>query len=334
MICALCGFNATSDSRFCESCGEPLAADPAAAAPARFTAPCACGASPDKIVQGVCTVCGALRSERERDSFVVTLNDRTAACSDLGKRHWRNEDYVALACEAVDSQPVTVFIVSDGVSSAESADTASEAACRRAVETVLRRLGSGDAARDAIGAAIQAAQEAVLAIGYSGDAQKQPPEATIVAGVIQGSAMEVGWLGDSRIYLLFPTPAGLAAKLVTEDHSWVNMVVDAGEMSLEQAVQDPRAHMITRSLGPVEPGYSLEPSFVTVALDGAAYVIGCSDGFWNYAHERTDLEPSQVAELVRSAPEPRAAETIACHLVEFANNAGGRDNITVAVVAL
>jgi serine/threonine protein phosphatase PrpC len=335
MICARCGFNAAHDSQFCESCGEPLPVGSATNTPARLAAPCACGAAPDKIdAAGVCTVCGAIRSARERDSFVVTLSDRIAACSDLGQRHWRNEDYVVLASEVVNGQQTTVFVVSDGVSSAENGDTASEQACKSACGSVIDRLRAGNAARDAIGAAIEAAQEAVLAIAYSGGERKQPPEATLVVGVIQGSTMEVGWLGDSRVYVLALSPAGLTAKLVTEDHSWVNMVVKAGEMPLDDALRDRRAHMITQSLGPLEPGYSLDPSFVTVALDGAAYVIGCSDGFWNYAHERPDLEPSKVAELVQATPEPRAAETIACHLVEFANHAGGIDNITVAVMAL
>lgn len=175
-------------------------------------------------------------------------------------------------------------------------------------------------------AAVQAAQSAVAAVPYLRTDPGDPPETTLVAVLRRRREVTVGWVGDSRAYLV--GPAGV--RQLTEDHSWLNEVMAAGQMSRTEALHSPLAHSITRTLGgPTGPeGTSDEPSLVTATLpDGPGYLILCSDGLWNYLPE-----PDELAVLVGQRPAGSDALQLAQSLVNYACAQGGHDNITVAVL--
>ena len=173
-------------------------------------------------------------------------------------------------------------------------------------------------------AAISAAHEAACTVPYDPDRPKDPPGATLVAAPVRDGLATLGWLGDSRAYWIGLTES----RLLTHDHSWVNAVVDAGEMPEAEALRAPEAHAITRCLGPLN-GDAPEPTIITLPLTAPGWLLLCSDGLWNYAPQT-----EQVADLVRSAPAGSDALAVCRLLVNYALSQGGRDNITVALLAV
>jgi serine/threonine protein phosphatase PrpC len=127
-------------------------------------------------------------------------------------------------------------------------------------------------------------------------------------------------VGDSRAYWI----DGAGARQLTSDHSWLNEVVSSGEMTFEEAMEDSRAHAITRWLGG-DSGENAKPDIVTFPVPGPGALLICSDGLWNYAPSEGDM-----AELFGRMEGD--AIVICRGLVEFAKERGGQDNITAAVL--
>ena len=92
------------------------------------------------------------------------------------------------------------------------------------------------------------------------------------------------------------------------------------------AESGPQAHAITRWLGVDAPDHT--PRTVSVDLDGPGWVMVCSDGLWNYCSEPEDMAALVSSTGRTSGPEPLR---LAGALVDWANEQGGQDNITVAV---
>jgi serine/threonine protein phosphatase PrpC len=323
MICPACGAGQSPDSKFCEDCGTRLVAAPPAA---NGVPPCPeCGAGADAVdSDGFCARCGHERVPPAEDHVEVVVSPGLAGVSDRGNVHAHNEDALALASEAGGD----VLVVCDGVSRSQHPAEAAQAAARAACAALLDGAGSaGGDARVVMENAIHAARAAVLAVPYSHTDKDDPPEATIVAALCRGRRVTVGWVGDSRAY--FVNADG--ARQLTVDHSWVNEVVAAGEMTLAEAQRAPEAHCITRTLGGPTGAAATgdEPSFVTFDVpDGPGHFLLCTDGLWNYASE-----PGRLAELVRRQPGGADALAVARGLVNFARSTRGHDNITVAVLA-
>lgn len=326
MTCPRCSAAVPDGARFCEACGANLAPEPAKAASAN-SEHCRCGAGPEaKGADGYCSVCGLrwpqARAALPRDHVEVVLTPRFAGVTDRGKRHAQNEDALALADVAEEAGTV-ILVVCDGVSSAQRAEEASDAAAQTACASLRDAVRGGIVDSEAaMRAAILVAHQAASAVPYDPDQPKDPPGATLVAVLVRGGTATLGWLGDSRAYWIGDN----AVTLLTHDHSWVNVVVDAGEMTEEEALRAPEAHAITRCLGPLN-GEAPEPTIRTASLAGPGRLLLCTDGLWNYA-PGTD----QLAGLVRAADGDALA--VCRSLVEFALSKGGRDNITVALISV
>jgi serine/threonine protein phosphatase PrpC len=245
---------------------------------------------------------------------------RVAAVSDRGWRHTDNQD--AFAMETSDDR-VTV-VVCDGVSTSWRSDLAAAAAAAAAIDSLRPLLEatdwpSTDELVGALGQASARAETAVVAI-------TTPPEATtattmVLAALGPGRAA-VGSIGDSRAYWI---DAGSATnQVVTIDDSWAEQAIRDG-LTPEAAYTSPHAHVITRCLrsdtaGPTPPNISV------LEISGPGVLLVCSDGLWNYAQAADDL--AQHAAIA----DGRRPIDIALGLVQMALDAGGSDNITVAVV--
>ena len=332
MQCPTCGTEAPPDARFCELDGTRLvpleenAASVAAPAPA-----CRCGAGAASIdAQGYCQECGRFCGGRARDHVELAINANFGGVTDRGKRHAQNEDDMAFSLEDVNGQSLYIMIVCDGVSSSQNAEQASAAACKAAQDALAASVKAGvnspDEAEQAISGAIAAANDSVRALPHEADNPKDPPETTIVAALVQNGVAAIGWVGDSRAYWFAP---GVSHPL-THDHSWINDVVDAGDMTEEEASSAPGAHAITRCLGVPdadnEDGGATQPSVIRFQLPGAGRLLLCSDGLWNYTPHA-----DQIAALLAQQPPGADAVTVSRALVAYANAQGGRDNITVVI---
>lgn len=295
MECPHCTATLPDDDIFCEECGIRLVEE------TPEEGGCRCGAGPDEIDEdGFCGRCGRRVRARPEDHIEIVISADMAAVSDRGIRHERNEDRVAVRAG--------ILVVCDGVSSSGEAQTAAEAA----VASISDMLGGGSGMEEAFAEAARRVAE----LGRSGDA----PSTTAVAARVEDDTATIAWVGDSRAYWI----DGGVARQLTSDHSWLNEVVSSGEMSLEEAMEDSRAHAITRWLGG-DSDENAKPDTVTFPIPGPGALLLCSDGLWNYA-------PSEGEMAGLFGRMEGDAMAICRGLVEFAKERGGQDNITAAVL--
>ena len=138
---------------------------------------------------------------------------------------------------------------------------------------------------------------------------------TIVAAVIIDSELLVANVGDSRAYLY----RNFQIKQLTEDHTLVQELVKSGEITEEEAKRHPQRNIVTQSLGIT---LNVQIDFVRVTLKNEDTILLCSDGLSNM------LEDQYIKEILGNYSD---VNTQAQKAVLAANEAGGRDNITVAI---
>jgi protein phosphatase len=239
---------------------------------------------------------------------------RYGVATDVGLVREANEDSML-------AQP-PVFVVADGMGGHDGGEVAS----RIVVEEFARLAERGYDPRggpDAVLETLRSCQRRLNEYGASHRGSDGGPwrggTTAVVALLVEtddGPAWLLTNLGDSRIYRV----AGGALLRVSNDHSVVQELVDAGRISEEQARVHPERHIVTRALGGPDP---LDPDFFVVALGEAERILLCSDGV-------TDLiRDAEIAVVLGDNPDPRDA---ADRVVAAAMAAGGIDNATAVVV--
>jgi serine/threonine protein phosphatase PrpC len=213
-----------------------------------------------------------------------------------------------------------VFLVVDGVGGHAAGERAAEIAVAGIRDALAERVSGTSSAcvREAITAANNRIHaEAVRHPELSGMA------CVLTLALVEVEQVTIGHVGDSRLYLL---RAG-AIRKVTHDHSPVGELEDRGDLSEEEAMAHPQRNEVFRDVGTCSRSAD-EGSFVEVRqceLPNDAALLLCSDGLSDHLTSRAIRE---IAE--RYAGD---AEQTARKLVEAANEAGGRDNITAIFVA-
>lgn len=224
------------------------------------------------------------------------------ARSDVGLVRPHNEDSFLVRAP--------LFVVCDGM----GGRAAGEIASRIAVDTIGEQ--APEHADDvALGAAVEAANAAVLEGARSGQG-KPGMGCTATCAIIEKNRMSVAHVGDSRIYLLHN---GTLVR-VTHDHSYVEELVDAGEITADEARVHPSRSIITRALGSDPDMYA---DHFTLNVSAGDRVILCSDGLSSMVPDK------EIESLAVSTATPQSA---ADTLVSAALTAGGHDNVTVVVV--
>jgi serine/threonine protein phosphatase PrpC len=313
--CASCGDERAAGAAFCENCGNPLATGAGKAVGRDCPS---CGAAGVVGDDGYCGNCGLLAG-RPRDHVEADAGPVAAAVTDRGLRHHRNEDAMWLATRGAEVD----VVVCDGVSASFDPDVASATA---AEETGKALVTATAELPESIAAAIVAAGATVAALARTGDPRRAAsnPACTIVAACVRGTEIGYGWVGDSRGYWV---PAEGDAVPLTEDDSWATHAISLGA-DPQAAWNDPKAHAITAWLG-ADAG-SIRPRTGAFFAETPGHLVLCSDGLWNYL-----TEPAAFADTVRAALRESGSLLAAGRkLVDFANAAGGSDNITVALVPL
>jgi serine/threonine protein phosphatase PrpC len=234
------------------------------------------------------------------------------ASTDVGLVRKVNEDSYLVA--------PPVFVVADGMGGHSGGDVAS----RMVVEEFQRMAEAYDPRRGAalVSDALARAQARILDYGEAHRALQPGWHAgtTAVAAVLVDDDGVTKWLlvnlGDSRIYRLVDG----RLEQVSVDHSVVQELVDAGQITPEEASVHPERHVITRALG--SPG-GIQPDFFLLPLGSVERLLLCSDGVTGM------IEDKEIEEILESVADPRDA---ADQLVRAAVAAGGRDNATAIVV--
>jgi PPM family protein phosphatase len=232
--------------------------------------------------------------------------DDQAFRSDTGRQRSANEDSFFVRAP--------IFVVADGMGGAQAGEVASKAAAdafdvdlpEGPPEQVLRRT-------------IELANRTIHELARA-DPSRAGMGTTLTAAIVNPEREEVaiGHVGDSRAYRL----RGGKLEQLTRDHSLVEEMRRKGQLTDAQAEDHPQRSIITRALGP-EP--DVEPDVHTVAAAPGDVFLICSDGL------TTMLGEAQIAKLLAGAGSMAAAVRA---LVDEANRAGGRDNITVLAFRL
>jgi PPM family protein phosphatase len=224
--------------------------------------------------------------------------------TDLGRQRQGNEDNLFVQ--------VPLFVVADGMGGAQAGEVASEMA--------VRSFGSGLPDGSPAEALVKVVEEANRAIHdrSRSDEKTRGMGTTVTAAYVGESDVTIAHVGDSRAYLLRD---GELIRL-TKDHSLVGELVARGKLTEEQAEMHPQRSVITRALGS-EPDVEVDVH-VFQARDGDLFMLN-SDGLTSMVPE------ARVKPIIEGAGSLADAGR---ELIAAANEAGGRDNITVILFRL
>jgi protein phosphatase len=223
------------------------------------------------------------------------------SATDIGRVRERNEDSLLI-------RP-PLFIVADGMGGHRGGDVASQLA----VETMERLVDDDDGG--ALAEHVRRANRAVF--DRASEEQGLSGMGTTLTAVrLDGDSIELAHVGDSRAYLL---RAGTLSKLTT-DHTLVERMLRAGEITEAEAEVHPHKNVMTRALGTEE---DVDVDEESVALEDGDRLLLCSDGLTGMVTE------DQIQAILEASPTPQNA---AERLVRAANRAGGVDNISVVVL--
>lgn len=230
---------------------------------------------------------------------------RVGAATHTGNRRVLNED--------AQLSTAPVFIVADGMGGHEAGEIASGAV----VAEFAQLVGRDALALDDVRQAVARARAAVDQLATTGAARA----GTTLSGVVISSVDGLGyWLavniGDSRTYRF----AAGELEQISEDHSVIQELLDAGELTPAQALTDSRRNIITRAIGAGSTG---DADFWLFPAEKGDRMLVCSDGL------TAEVSEGRITEVLAGEADPqRAADVLTTEAVA----AGGRDNITVVVV--
>jgi protein phosphatase len=234
------------------------------------------------------------------------------AITDPGQKRAHNEDYVFASDASVGGLP-NLFIVADGMGGHNAGDIASETAVKAILEQIRKRKIKTPT--KALEEAINHANKAVFDCAKA-DESKAGMGTTLVAATVVENRLHVANVGDSRLYIV----RGGELVQVTHDHSLVEEMLRSGTISKAAAEHHPAKHKITRAVG-VEEDVRID--FFDEPMDDIRAIFLCSDGLSNMVEAETIRDVLASDKKVKQKAE---------RLVELANAAGGKDNITVLVI--
>ncbi|HXE44168.1 MAG TPA: Stp1/IreP family PP2C-type Ser/Thr phosphatase [Conexibacter sp.] len=222
--------------------------------------------------------------------------------SDTGRQRRANEDSFYVRAP--------LFVVADGMGGAQAGEVAS----RLAAETFAAGLPDAGTPEQRLEERVRAANRRIHEVSQE-DRALNGMGTTITAAYLDGDELSLAHVGDSRAYLLRD---GELSRL-TRDHTLVEELVRRGELTEQEAAEHPQRSIITRALGP-EPDIDID--LHTHRVHAGDVLLLCSDGLTGMIGE------DDVEEILTNAPTLADAGR---QLVHAANEAGGRDNITVVL---
>jgi protein phosphatase len=234
---------------------------------------------------------------------------RVGSLSDVGKVRSSNEDSLGLDPER------GIFIVADGMGGHQAGEVASAQAVESLLES-LRGRHPDEPVAEAIVRSVTDANSQISAAAAQ-DKNLKGMGTTVVMAIVEGDRFTIAHVGDSRAYLVRD---GMLRQL-TEDHSMVAELVKAGVITPEAAETHPYRSAISRSLG----------QFKEVETDTSEHeflsgdcVLLCTDGLTRF------VSAEDILEQILAYDDPQEASQA---LIDVANDNGGRDNITVILIA-
>ena len=232
--------------------------------------------------------------------------------TDIGRKRKVNQDYLFFSDEPVGCFP-NLYIVADGMGGHKAGDKASSYAVNRFVE--LARKETKELPFLVMERLLNEVNEEVYTLSCKEEQYSGMGTTFVAATVVDGTAYIMN-IGDSRLYYFDEK-----IHQVTMDHSLVEEMVKSGELAKENVRSHPNKNIITRALG---IGYDTQPDYFNLDINEGDIILMCSDGLTNM------LEDAEIEYIIKNNRDDlkKAGMT----LLNRANEAGGRDNITVLLV--
>jgi protein phosphatase len=239
------------------------------------------------------------------------------ARTDTGRVRANNQDAIGTWQDLPQTIPFAesgyLFAVADGVGGNEQGEVASALA----IETLFHTFYGSDTTEipTALKRSIRLANEAVYERGLS-QSEERAMGTTLVAGVVRGTTVTIGNVGDSRAYLF---RGRTQSTQISKDHSLVAEAVRAGQMTADQAKNSRQRNVITRALGQRQ---KVDVDIFEVDLMADDVILLCSDGLHGI------VEDAEMKQVVQALPPDQAAS----ELIDLANNRNASDNISAVIV--
>ncbi len=235
--------------------------------------------------------------------------------TDVGNIREMNED--DFNCGVLSDKESVFAVVCDGMGGENGGSIASRIACDIVTDSITAAYGSGfgdNSIKRILQTAVTAANVSVF------DRSQRDPElrgmgTTIVAAIVCDGMAHIVHAGDSRAYYVTPDKI----EQVTKDHSVVQLLVDRGEITADEARFHPKKHFITRALGVMS---IIDTDYCEFPIKEGEAIVICTDGLSNY------FSNDEIFEIIKSAGYSKCADK----LINAAKKAGGADNITVVCI--
>jgi len=240
--------------------------------------------------------------------------------TDVGQVRTVDEDSILAADLSFgvnsESSKFLLLAVADGMGGHAKGEEASKIALNAIASAVIPDLLNNTPFTKILEKGIQNANQDIL------DYTAENPEAsgmgtTSVCAVVKDNQIHLANVGDSRAYRVSDDEICR----VTKDHSYVQALIDEGEITEEQAREHPRKNEITRAVG-IMP--SIEVDTMKLTLDSDESLLLCCDGV--IAH----LSDDDIHKIIRDSPDP---QTACQEIVDMANERGGSDNISLIILS-
>ena len=244
--------------------------------------------------------------------------DSVAICCDLTRQRWFESDgYIPLSAAGA------LAVVADGMGGANAGEVASNLAIEQIRNCFMDKelpVNTSDSEKcEFLKKAITQAGSAILT-HVETDPETIGMGTTIVVLWIEKCRAHVAWCGDSRCYVFNPDK-GLSP--LTKDHSYVQELVDKGELRPDQMIGHPDSNIITRGLGDIDTDSTAEA--LTFPITEGDIFLLCSDGLCGYCNDTTieKIIYKHINNLSKCS----------LKLLESALKTGGYDNISIAILS-
>lgn len=239
---------------------------------------------------------------------------------DRGQRRANNQDSLGAAKVQLVSEDarrsIGLYMMADGVTSLSDGERASRVAIETAMQAMMRHINEQETPQQITAWLQQAAQTAHNAVQAEKEADDKSATTLVMAAVLAEQVFIVN-IGDSRAYII----RNGAIRQITRDHTVLQELLDEGIVAPDEADRHPMRNVLSQAIGFDE----IDSDSYTLSVEPDDYLLLCSDGLYGY------VASHKIIEIVTQAATPQAASDA---LTAAANEAGGRDNIAVIVVAI
>lgn len=235
--------------------------------------------------------------------------------TDIGKVREINQD--TFSCGYLRNNSIFA-VICDGMGGQKSGNIASKLACNiidRYIKENYRSRLNEEQIKTVLVDATKLANYEIYKLSAA-NSEYAGMGTTMISAIVSKNIMSIAHVGDSRVYI----QSDDTLLQVTRDHSIVQLLLEQGKISKNEVKNHPQKNIITRAVGTSE---NVDVDYINLDISNISKILLCTDGLTNFC------EPDQILDIIKY----NQIES-ACHkLINCANNAGGKDNITVVILS-